>query len=69
VKQTWLVVTVVMLLGGCATVAPYEREALARRNMQLKRAEDTSAGEQHANAYREGSSGAEGTSGGGCGCN
>jgi hypothetical protein len=37
--------------------------------MQMQRNPDASAGEQHANAYREGSSGAEGTSGGGCGCN
>ena len=45
------------------------RTLLARRDMQMQRAPDASAGEQHANAYREGSSGAEGTSGGGCGCN
>jgi hypothetical protein len=50
-------------------VPPYERETLARRDMALQRNPDTSAGEQHATAYREGSSGAEGTSGGGCGCN
>jgi hypothetical protein len=37
--------------------------------MQLERNPDAAAGEQHATAYREGSSGAEGTSGGGCGCN
>lgn len=57
------------LMGGCATVAPYERETLARRDMQLERNPDATAGEQHATAYREGSTGAEGTSGGGCGCN
>ena len=57
------------LVYGCATVAPYERETLARRDMQLQHNPDTSAGEQHATAYREGSGGAEGTSGGGCGCN
>ena len=56
-------------LAGCAVVAPYERERLARRDMALQRSTDASAGEQHANAYREGSSGAEGASGGGCGCN
>ena len=62
----WLVVA---LLSGCAAVAPYERERLASRDMQMQRNADASAGEQHANAYREASSGAEGTSGGGCGCN
>lgn len=57
------------LASGCATVPPYERETLARRDMALERNPDASAGEHHATAYREGSSGAEGTSGGGCGCN
>jgi hypothetical protein len=55
--------------GGCATVAPYERERLARRDMQFERDADASAGEEHATAYREGSSGGGSTSGGGCGCN
>jgi hypothetical protein len=56
-------------LLGCATVAPYERERLARRDMELDRNPELSAGQQHATAYREGSNGAEGASGGGCGCN
>jgi Domain of unknown function (DUF4266) len=64
-----ILVSFVVSLAGCAAVAPYERERLASRDMQMQRNPDASAGEQHANAYREGSSGAEGTSGGGCGCN
>jgi predicted component of type VI protein secretion system len=58
-----------LLLSGCATVAPYERERLASRDMELEGNPDMNAGKQHATAYREGSSGAEGASGGGCGCN
>lgn len=62
-----------LLLGflahGCATVAPYERERLARPDMELGSATDLSAGADHATAYREGSSGGFGASGGGCGCN
>ena len=65
----WMTLIAALVLSGCAVVAPYEREKLARRDMQLQRSSDASAGEQHANAYREASSGAEGTSGGGCGCN
>jgi hypothetical protein len=65
--QSTLVVC--LLLAGCATVAPYERERLASRDMLLDRSPDLSAGKQHATAYREGASGAEGASGGGCGCN
>lgn len=64
-----ITVSLLVWLSGCAVVAPYQRERLARRDMQMQRSADASAGEQHANAYREGSSGAEGASGGGCGCN
>ena len=55
--------------SACATVAPYERERLARPDMELGRNADAKAGEEHATAYREGSSGGMGSSGGGCGCN
>lgn len=58
-----------LLTSACATVAPYERETLARRDMMFEQSSDTNAGASHATAYREGSSGAEGSSGGGCGCN
>jgi len=56
-------------LQACAAVAPYERERLAKEDMLLSRNADAAAGEEHASAYREGSSGAMGASGGGCGCN
>jgi hypothetical protein len=56
-------------LSACATVAPYERETLAQRDMLLERNAEVAAGETHAMAYREGSVGAVGASGGGCGCN
>ena len=54
---------------SCARVAPYERETLARRDMGLGENADLSAGEEHAEAYREGSSGGGDAKGGGCGCN
>lgn len=63
VAVTWIVAQ------GCATVAPYERERLARSDMELGAESDVAAGEEHATAYREGSSGGFGASGGGCGCN
>lgn len=56
-------------LTGCATVAPYERERLSRPDMGAEPAPELSAGADHAKAYREGASGAVGTSAGGCGCN
>jgi len=55
--------------GGCATVKPYERETLAREDMQFEGNADATAGEEHATAYREGSAGGFGQGGGGCGCN
>jgi len=58
-----------LLTAGCATVAPYERERLARPDMEAGRNPDAKAGPEHATAYREGSSGGLGASGGGCGCN
>lgn len=64
-----LIVALLCSASACAVVAPYERERLARSDMQLGRNEDVAAGEDHATNYREGSSGATGTSGGGCGCN
>jgi len=57
------------LTQGCARVAPYERETLARRDMELSGKAALRAGEEHAQAYREGSSGGGDAKGGGCGCN
>jgi hypothetical protein len=61
--------SLLFLLSACSTVAPYERERLAKPDMILGRNGDAKSGEEHATAYREGSSGAVGSSGGGCGCN
>lgn len=68
-RQAIVLLPFLLLLSSCATVAPYERERLARRDMQLDRNPDLATGKQHATAYREGTSGAEGKGGGGCGCN
>ena len=56
-------------LTACATVAPYDRERLSRPDMTADADADLQAAADHAKAYREGSSGATGTSAGGCGCN
>jgi hypothetical protein len=68
-KRLFIGLVLITAVAGCATVSPYEKETLARRDMQLQRNPDAAAGAQHASAYREGASGAEGSSGGGCGCN
>jgi hypothetical protein len=59
----------ILAVSGCSTVAPYERERLARPDMIAGRDADARAGQDHATAYREGSTGALGSTGGGCGCN
>jgi Domain of unknown function (DUF4266) len=64
-----LFVGLALAASACATVAPYERERLARPDMELSRNSDARAGEEHATQYREGSTGGLGASGGGCGCN
>ena len=64
-----IVVLVTCSLAACATVAPYERERLSRPDMTSDSDADLRAGSDHAKAYREGSSGAVGSSAGGCGCN
>lgn len=60
----WLVSTL-----GCATVAPWERERLARPDMALGANAELDTAEAHATETREGASGGFGTGGGGCGCN
>jgi hypothetical protein len=67
--RCFYILLVIGVCGACATVAPYERERLSKTDMLLERNADLLAGEQHATEYREGSSGAVGASGGGCGCN
>jgi hypothetical protein len=57
------------LCTSAACVAPYERETLARRDMAAAKNAALTAGEEHALAYREGSSGGGDAKGGGCGCN
>ncbi len=55
---------------ACATVAPYEREHLAKTSMDTKREGGETAFRAHLHESREGSTGGYGTGGGGgCGCN
>ncbi|MCC7381050.1 MAG: DUF4266 domain-containing protein [Deltaproteobacteria bacterium] len=55
--------------AGCANVRPWERGALADPCMAPVPDPEESKLEQHFFAYREGSAGGSGDSGGGCGCN
>jgi len=68
-RLVFVLITLSVLASACSTVAPYERERLSRPDMIMGRNAQAKAGEEHATAYREGSTGAVGASGGGCGCN
>jgi hypothetical protein len=60
------------LLGGCAVepwVKPYERERLADPIMNLQRSTLLGQHREHVYDVREGSRGATGVQGSGCGCN
>jgi hypothetical protein len=64
-----MLATLSLAASACATVKPYERENLARRNMVEDRTTGEKRFEQHARGSREGADGGSGEPGGGCGCN
>lgn len=57
------------LLGGCATVKPWERDITARQSMQLNKNPNFTAANEHVYFSKEASSGGRSFDGGGCGCN
>jgi Domain of unknown function (DUF4266) len=66
------IVAIGLTLGGCAIqpwVKPYERDRLADPIMSWDRDAISGMFADHINESREGSRGATGTAGGGCGCN
>lgn len=58
-----------LLLVGCVTVKPQDRTILADPIMQIGDGTPAQAQINHALENREGVSGGDGVSGGGCGCN
>ena len=56
-------------LAGCARVAPWQRESLARPEMSQPPWPLLHKGRQHVYQVREASQGGYGSAGGGCGCN
>jgi hypothetical protein len=68
--KRWSLLIVLAVLGpGCHRVKAYQRETLARPDMELGAAPELSGGEDHARAYREGATGGGTGKAGGCGCN
>jgi hypothetical protein len=68
-RTLWVLVVLSALVGGCATINPYERERLSRPDMALGSSPELQQAEGHATEVREGAMGGLGGAGGGCGCN
>ena len=60
---------IVVVLTGCAGVEPWDRDVLARPEMQLVSDPLEAATDEHIYFSKEASSGGQGFGGGGCGCN
>ncbi len=56
-------------LFGCAGVEAYDRDILARPDMQIVTDPIEAAADEHIYFSKEASSGGQGFGGGGCGCN
>lgn len=68
-RSALLLAVPVLVLAGCATVKPYEREYLADPIMDLSLASRAESRDQKWLEAREGSTGGSGGAGGGCACN
>ena len=70
-KKLMILLALAGTLGGCAHlgVQPWEREVLAREDMQPDAGALDSAFDDHIYFSKEGTSGGRGFGGGGCGCN
>ena len=56
-------------LAGCAGIEPWQRDVLARPDMQIVADPLEAAADEHIYFSKEASSGGQGFGGGGCGCN
>lgn len=68
-KRLLLIASGFVLLQGCATVEPWERDVLAKPEMALDYDSITMGLDDHIYFSKEASSGGRGFAGGGCGCN
>ncbi len=70
-KRYIAIIFVLLVSAGCSSmgVQPWEREILAREDMQLTTDPLEAATDDHIYFSKEASSGGRGFGGGGCGCN
>ena len=58
-----------LLVAGCATVQPWDRDLLAEKRMSFNPSPMLQSIDEHIYFSKEASMGGTGTGGGGCGCN
>lgn len=63
------VAAVLLLISGCATVKPWDRDLLAQKRMSFNPAPMLQAIDEHIYFSKEASMGGIDVGGGGCGCN
>ena len=68
-RTVGITVLTIMAVTGCATVEPWDRDVLARPDMQIVSDPAEIAADEHIYFSKEASSGGQGFGGGGCGCN
>ncbi len=68
-RAVGVAIVTIMGLAGCAGVQPWDRDVLARPDMQIVSDPTESAADEHIYFSKEASSGGQGFGGGGCGCN
>jgi len=74
-NDSWRRLAVLMALviggagAGCATVKPWDRDLLAKREMQFVTCPQLQGIDEHVYFSKEASMGGSSVSGGGCGCN
>lgn len=71
-RSTSLIAALAAALGGCASYAPppaWDKQHLARPEMQFDADRLDAKAVQHVYASKEGAAGGYGIGGGGCGCN
>jgi hypothetical protein len=64
-----LALMTLLFVCGCAGVEPWDRDVLARPDMQIVSDPSEAAADEHIYFSKEASSGGQGFGGGGCGCN
>jgi hypothetical protein len=64
-----LALMTLLSICGCAGVEPWDRDVLARPDMQIVSDPSEAAADEHIYFSKEASSGGQGFGGGGCGCN